>query len=235
MAFRFKQFTVEDDQSTMKIGTDAILLGAWAETGNAGSILEIGTGCGVISLMLAQKSDAGITAIDIDNPSVIQASTNFSQSPWSDRLHSLTVSLQEYSKDAHKKFDLIITNPPYFTNSLKSPDPRKNTTRHTTLLSPFDLVAGVLRLMNPDGSFLIILPAFSYPEFLSFAAHNGLHLQDMLGIRPKKSKSVNRVLARFGFTHVTTAAGKELVIRNEDNSFSQEYLDFTAAYYFSLP
>jgi tRNA1Val (adenine37-N6)-methyltransferase len=135
MAFRFKQFMVEDDLCTMRIGTDAILLGAWAEPGQAKSILEIGTGCGVISLMLAQKSDARIVAIDIDEDSVKQARYNFTRSSWSDNLQAQMVSLQDHASASERQYDLIITNPPFFTGSLKSPDEKKNRAKHSSDLS----------------------------------------------------------------------------------------------------
>src|ERR1035437_4301927 len=132
MAFRFKQFIIEDDLSTMKTGTDAILLGAWAEPGKADSILEIGTGCGVISLMLAQKSEAHITAIDIDPDSIVQAESNSMTSPWRDRIKAMNISLQDLTSISEKKYDLILTNPPFFIDFLKSPDERKNKAKHSS-------------------------------------------------------------------------------------------------------
>ena len=234
MAFRFKQFTVEDDLSSMRIGTDAILLGAWAEPGLENSILEIGTGCGVISLMLAQKSDAFITAIDIDEDSVNQAEANFRLSPWSDRLTVSLISLQELSSSPEKKFDCIITNPPFFIDSLKPPDIKRSQAKHNASLGQKDLLDGVLHLLKDDGCFLLILPSEEHRIFSVLAETAGLFLQKEMNVKPKTGKPVNRVLSMFGFHPCTISPPRELVIRKEDNSFTKEYVDFTAAYYFSL-
>lgn len=234
MAFRFKQFTVEDDRSTMRIGTDAILLGAWAEPGPAKSILEIGTGCGVISMMLAQKSDALIDAIDIDEESVKQAGSNFLQSPWSEKLHAHSISLQDFISTSKQKYDLIFTNPPFFIDSLPSPDARKNRARHTTNLSRQELLAGIKQLLKKDGFFLVIFPPETSRKFSVLAESAGLFIQKQMKVRPKFGKAVNRILSGFGFQPCSVPYPEELVIRNEDNTFTKEYITFTFAYYFSL-
>ncbi len=234
MTFRFKQFIVEDDRSTMRIGTDAILLGAWTDPGPAKSILEIGTGCGVISLMLAQKSDARIDAIDIDEESVKQAESNFLLSPWNERLHPLKVSLQDIISTSDQKYDLVITNPPFFIDSLPSPDARKNRARHTTNLSQQELLAGIKHLLCDDGIFLVILPAEESRKFTQLVESAGLFIQKQMKVRPKDGKPVNRILSGFGFQPGTKPYPEELIIRNEDNTFTKEYIAFTNAYYFSL-
>jgi tRNA1Val (adenine37-N6)-methyltransferase len=234
MAFRFKQFIVEDDRSTMRIGTDAILLGAWAEPGEAQSILEIGTGCGVISLMLAQKSDALIDAIDIDEESIKQAGSNFLKSPWSEKLHPLPVSLQDLINTSEQKYDLVITNPPFFIDSLPSSDARKNRARHTTNLSRQELLASIKHFLCDNGIFWVILPVEESRKFSALAETTGLFVQKQMNVRPKTGKPVNRVLSGFGFQPCTTPLLEELVIRNEDYTFTTEYIAFTHAYYFSL-
>ena len=218
----------------MKIGTDAILLGAWADPGNAKSILEIGTGCGVIPLMLAQKSEADITAIDIDPDSIVQAESNFMNSPWQDRIKAMNISLQEFSSIPEKKYDIILTNPPFFIDSLKSPDDRKNMAKHSSDLSQRDLIKGIVHLLNPDGNFLVILPATESLKFSGLAAASGLSIQSELKIRPKAGLHVNRILSRFGFRKVAQPIVEELVIRNADNSFTRDYIDFTNEYHTSL-
>ncbi len=234
MAFRFKQFIVEDDRSTMRIGTDAILLGAWAETGPAQSALEIGTGCGVISLMLAQKSNIPIDAIDIDEESAKQAGSNFMKSPWSDKLHALHVSLQQHVHTSGHKYDLIITNPPFFSGSLKSPDEKRNRARHSSDLSQKELIGGVMNLLAPGGSFLLILPFSESVKFSGLAATSGLFLQKKMKIRPKAGKPVNRILNIFGFRNGVHLKEEELIIRNADNSFTKEYLQLTQDYHHDL-
>jgi tRNA1Val (adenine37-N6)-methyltransferase len=234
MAFRFKQFIVEDDRSTMRIGTDAILLGAWADPGIATSILEIGTGCGVISLMLAQKSNARIAAIDIDEESVKQAGSNFRQSPWSDRLQPICTSLLDHMNSRVQKFNLVLTNPPFFTGSLPSPDAGKNRAKHTTPLSRQELLSGIHQLLDDHGKFIVILPLKESEHFTSLAISTGLYPQKILMVRPKTGKPVNRVLTCFGFQPCEFPVTEELVIRNADNSFTEDYIAFTNAYYFSL-
>ena len=215
----------------MKVGTDAILLGAWPFPGTAGSILEIGTGCGVIALMLAQRSTARIDAIDIDEKSILQAESNFINSHWNDRIKALNVSLQELSSSVKKKYDLIITNPPFFVNSLKSPLDRKNRAKHSSDLSRQELIDGVKHFLKPHGSFLLILPAEENQKFSTLAAASGLFLQQELKVRPKAGKPANRVLSRYGFRQVAQPIVEELVIRNSDNSFTSDYIGFTRDYH----
>ncbi|MCX6243115.1 MAG: methyltransferase [Bacteroidetes bacterium] len=234
MAFRFKQFTVEDDRSTMRTGTDAVLLGAWAKPEKADSILDIGTGCGVISLMLAQRSHAQITAIDPDEGSVRQAESNFTNSPWAENLVAIHSSLQDYTASCRNKSDLIITNPPFFTDSLKSPDPVKNMARHDIHLSRRELLDCVLRLLGDNGQFLLILPGKESKIFSVMAEESGLFPQRTLEIRPKQGKQVNRILTAYGFEASPLIAPEELVIRDQDGRFTKDYIDFTGDYYFSL-
>jgi tRNA1Val (adenine37-N6)-methyltransferase len=234
MAFRFKQFVVDDDCSTMRIGTDAILLGAWPEPGCVRSILEIGTGCGVISLMLAQKTDARIDAIDIDEASVRQARSNFQLSPWRDRLHALCVSLQDHISGSEKQYDLIISNPPFFSGSLPSPDARKNLARHNSILSHQELLAGIQHFLNENGIFLMILPSVEFLKFSILAEAGGLFIQKEMRVSPKPGKTANRILCGFGFHSCVNPVKEDLVLRNEDNTFTRQYIEFTQDYYFSL-
>jgi tRNA1Val (adenine37-N6)-methyltransferase len=234
MAFRFKQFIVEDDRSTMRIGTDAILIGAWADPANVKSILEIGTGCGVISLMLSQRSTAWIDAIDSDEESIKQAGSNFQNSPWSKNLHAQCITLQNFASMNQKKYDMIITNPPFFIDSLQSPYPGKNRARHTSRLSRQELIAAVKHLLSSDGIFLIILPAEETGKLILLAETAGLYIRKQMKIKPKAGKPVNRILSGFGFHSDADPSLEELVIRNEDNSFTKEYVTFTEPYYFSL-
>lgn len=129
-SFQFKEFTVFHDKCAMKVGTDGVLLGAWTECDNCKDMLDIGTGCGLIALMLAQKSAAFIDAIEIDNTAAIQAADNFKNSKWSNRLTIIHKSLQVHANSTSKKYDLIVSNPPFFENSLKTPLASRNIARH---------------------------------------------------------------------------------------------------------
>lgn len=167
--FTFKQFHIDHSRCAMKVGTDGTLLGAWASLPDGeGAILDIGTGTGLIAIMAAQRApEAHITAIDIDTDCVDQARDNVSATPWSDRIEVVSSPLQEFFPS--HTFDSIISNPPYFIDSLLSPDAARTTARHTTTLSFEDLVGGVLRLLAEDGTFSLILPPTEYSRFLSEA------------------------------------------------------------------
>src|SRR6478736_3632457 len=137
--FEFKQFKIKQDRCAMKVGTDAVLLGAWVVPNGSKKILDIGTGTGVIALMLAQKSSAGILAIDIDRESTEQAGINVAESIFHSQIKVVHTSFQELVKNSSEKFDLIVTNPPYFIDSFKNPSERSTTARHTDSLSFEDL------------------------------------------------------------------------------------------------
>ncbi|MCX6250510.1 MAG: methyltransferase [Bacteroidetes bacterium] len=234
MAFRFKQFTVEDDHSTMRIGTDAMIMGSWVDPGNAGTILDIGTGCGVLALMMAQKSKAMIHAIDIDRNSVDQSQKNFSNSPWTSRLTVFYRSFTGHAVLAGIKYDLIITNPPFFMNSLRSPDEKRNLARHGDSELTEDLFESVNQLLNNNGEFYIILPSQQSLSAMNVAENFDLYVIGRLNIKSKPGKAIHRVITRFGRTPPEEESCHELIIRNSDNSYSEEYLEMTRDYHVGL-
>jgi tRNA1Val (adenine37-N6)-methyltransferase len=144
------------------------------------------------------------------------------------------MSLQDFNSISEQKYDMIITNPPFFIDSLRSPDARKNRARHTSSLRRRELIAGVKRLLSPDGIFLIILPAEENRNLIALAEVQGLYIRKQMKVKPKAGKPVNRVLSGFGFHRDASPFFEELVIRNEDNSFTTEYVTFTESYYFSM-
>ena len=143
--FQFKKFTVWHDKCAMKVGTDGVLLGEWASTERCQRILDVGTGTGLIALMLAQRSTAILDAIDIDSDACLQAQENIAKSPFANRIQVYQTSLSEYMPDENIKYDLIVSNPPYFIDSLKCPDTKRNLARHTDTLSLPDLLRGTRR------------------------------------------------------------------------------------------
>ena len=231
MSFRFKQFTVEDDLSSMRVGTDSVLLGSWIKADNALEIMDIGTGCGIIALMMAQKSKASITAIDIDRDSASQASRNFGSSPWTGRMMALNVSFMDFVNHHNGQFDLITANPPWFSNSLKSPHRSRNIARHDDLLKPDDLFSGVKKLLTQNGSFYIIIPADSASSTALTAREYSLFLNRQMIVRPKPEKDPNRILMEFSFTAPDQLFTEEITIRNSDNSFTDAYLAMTKDFY----
>ncbi len=215
----------------MKVGTDAVLLGSWVNPEKSGFILDIGTGTGIIALMMAQKSDAEIDAIDIDLPSVQEANTNFKNTPWNDNLYAIHSSLSDFVRQSKKKYDLIVSNPPYFNNSLKSPSGRKNLSKHISTLTHNDLLLGVKKLISPEGKFAIIIPYDLMNTFKNTALAVGLYCNKRLIIYPTPEKPANRILMEFSMNRQKLLMDDKLIIRNESGNFTEEYKIFTGDFY----
>lgn len=218
--FIFQQFSLNHSKSSMKIGTDAILLGALSEVRGAEKILEIGSGSGIISLMLAQRSLANITAIDIHRPSVVQSKENFEQSPWNHRLRVVHSSLQEF--DPESAFDHIVSNPPFFSNSLKSALENRNLARHNDTLSPDELAWHVKRLLTEKGCFSCILPYDQKSGYCRAFNAVSLYPQKIINIHPKPSRDINRVILQFSKQEITPRT-TSFTLRDSDNNYSAEY------------
>jgi len=217
----------------MKVGTDAVLLGSWVKTENATSILDIGTGSGVIALMLAQKCNTHIDAIDIDESAYHQSMQNFITSAWSNRLRSIHQSLQEFSKLHAGKYDLIVTNPPYFHHASKPAEESRLNARHGDLLTFDELLTGVRKLLNPNGRFFVILPCKEGMEFLAKAQRLELFCNHILRIKTKADKNEKRLIMEFGF-QFGVMKEKEIIVQEEDGSFTKEYIELTRDYYIHL-
>ncbi|MEG1635648.1 MAG: methyltransferase, partial [Rikenellaceae bacterium] len=187
--FRFKNFSVRQSSSAMKVGTDGVLLGAWATSqcsDSAKNILDIGTGTGVIALMAAEVcSSAKITAVEIEREAAEEARYNFEASRWSDRLTIHNQSFQEFcaQKEHHHFFDIVVTNPPYFINSLKNETASKTAARHALLLPYEDLADGVEKIVSEDGYFFAILPYAGASIFIALAALKGLYLRKRVDVQ----------------------------------------------------
>lgn len=201
--FRFRQFTVHDEGCAMKVGTDGTLLGAWTPVSeDVRRILDAGTGSGLIALMLAQRCpEADVTAIDVDAYAAKQAQENFASSPWSDRLQAQHSSLQE----TEGCYDLVVSNPPYFTDSLRNPDAARRTARHTDTLSHRELLCHAARLLRAEGVLAIVLPAESEYMILSEAPQYGLTPYKITRVRTKEGKPIKRVLIALKKTSAPTS------------------------------
>jgi tRNA1Val (adenine37-N6)-methyltransferase len=197
--FQFKQFTVWHDLCAMKVGTDGVLLGALAPLSPCTtSILDIGTGSGLVALMLAQRcSTAAITAIDCDEGAYQQASLNFEASPWNERLTVLHRSLQEFQRLGLAPFDLIVSNPPFFANSLKAPDKARTTARHNDTLSIDELLFCSEKLLQKTGSIVLILPVSDQLNCVKLAERYGLCCHASTLIVPKPGAAPKRVVLVF--------------------------------------
>ena len=218
----------------MKVGTDGILLGAWADISGADTILDIGTGTGLIALMMAQRSDANITGIEIEKNAAEEALKNFTDSVWSNRLTILNISLQEFVKLNRPPFDLIVTNPPYFNKNQKSRCKYMAIARHNDLL-PFPFLAGsVAELLTPKGKLTIILPAEPAWKFIEIAAGEGLSLSRLTEIKTKSRKKINRLMMEFT-KNKTTCQKDHLVIHTDDSKdYTNEYKELTKEFYLNF-
>jgi len=178
----------------MKVNTDGVLLGAWVQPRQAKTILDIGTGTGLIALMLAQKSEATVEAIEIDRDAYLQASQNFSDSQWCERIMARHIAFQDYYRSTTAKFDVIVSNPPFFSKSLKSTGKQKSIARHNDSLPFEELVAGSAKLLHENGQIYVILPITELETFLSISEKAGLRCYSRLLVKPRTDKPVARVL-----------------------------------------
>lgn len=184
--FNFKQFTIYQDKSAFKVGTDGVLLGAYTDVTGVNRILDIGSGTGLISIMLAQRCEAEITAIEPDNESYIQTCENVSRCDWHERIKVEHTDLQNFNP-VQGKFDLIVTNPPFFSDSLKSSDLRKSFARHNDSLTSDGILEGVLKLLEDEGRLQLILPYVEGNVFIAEAHKYGLYCNNILKIKPLPS------------------------------------------------
>ncbi len=232
--FRFRQFSMHHHRSTMKIGTDAVLLGIWTAVEGATTILDVGTGSGVIALLLASRaSHAAIDAVDIDEDSCREAAENFDRSPFKERMRVFHDDFQRFSASRNEKYDLIVSNPPFFVNDMPSSHAKKVLARHTQTMDYRSLLKGAVKLLAPGGNFSLVLPYAQKQFFVSLAAERGLYLQREMLIFPKPCYPPNRINMQFGFEK-TGLRSEKFVIRNEDGSFTPMYKAFVGDYYISV-
>jgi len=229
--FQFKQFTIQQSSAAFKVTTDSVLLGSWADFTNAKTILDIGTGTGLLALMAAQRSNAQITAIEPDEMSFCQAKFNISASPWLGRVFLFNYSLQEFVISANTHFDAIITNPPFFTRSLINPDPRKAMTRHTGTLSSEFLLSASAKLLEKSGNLHIVLPVTEGNTFIEIAQSFGLFCHRSLRIKTTPSQSPKRLLMSFGHTEVFPEELSLVVEKGQRHYYSDEYKVLTHDFY----
>lgn len=233
--FHFKHFDVEDDRSTMKVGTDAVLLGSLVETGNACSVLDIGTGCGVIALIMAQRfPEANIEAIDIDRSSVEQAKDNFEQSAWASNMDVQWCCLRDFVRASVCRFDLIVSNPPFFENSLKGPVESRNNARHADALTFDELLYSVKSLLSESGEFWCILPFESAKKMITVAPAYSLYPSSTVSITMKELATPKRMVFSLKHQKLETIRQSYLTIRNSENEYSDAYRTLTQDLYVSL-
>jgi tRNA1Val (adenine37-N6)-methyltransferase len=229
--FQFKQFSVSDKNCGMKIGTDGVLLGAIAAGVRCTNVLDIGTGCGLIGLMIAQKQNATIDCIDIDPLSYSDAKTNIENSPWSSRLRLFKTSFQEFTKFSTKKYNLIVCNPPFFHNSLKTSSLKRNTARHSDSLSYKELFDGVAKILDDSGAFLIIFPSSQKSDVNIIIENLELFVNEEYLIRPNPEKDVHRVILSISKKKQPVVKYEFAIETGIRHQYSEEYKILTQDYY----
>lgn len=228
--FSFKQFTIYQHRSAFKVGTDGVLLGACADITGVRSILDIGSGTGLISIMLAQRCDATITAIEPDDESFIQTCENIKNCRWTNRINVEHTRLQAFNP-TKGKFDLIVTNPPYFSDSLKNPDLRKSVTRHNDSLTSRDILEGVLKSLKEYGRLQLIMPYVEGNVFIAEAIKYGLYCNRILKIKPLPTSDIRRLILTFSKSQEKTSESFLTIEHGKRHEFTEEYINLTKDFY----
>jgi len=237
--FQCKQFIVHQEHTAMKVCTDACLFGAWAATDvqiqNAKKILDIGSGTGLLSLMLAQQSAAHITAIEIEEGALKQTKANFDLSPWKERLEVFQTSIQDYaSTNVQPLFDCIITNPPFYEGDLNSPDNAKNLAAHSTGLSWDDLVKSVDRLLQENGAWYVLVPTLRAYTMQKLALNYGLQLSEECLMYNDAKHLPIRAMLKFVKQKNVVIQRNKIIIKNADQSYTIDFINYLKEYYLHL-
>lgn len=230
--FKFKQFTIHQDKCAMKVGTDGTLLGAWANVAGCKKVLDIGTGTGLIALMIAQRNkEASIDAIDIDKDAYIQASENVKNSPFIKQINLYHSSLQRFAEDTcNPQYDLIISNPPYFSNSLKSPEKKRNLARHNDTLPLEDLIQTCSMLLAMQGRIALILPFQMIDEIVYLANRKDLYTERQTNISATTDSQPKRTMIEFSFQKKSFNPDT-LILEHTRNQRTEEYHKLTQDFY----
>lgn len=243
--FHFKQFTINQDRCAMKIGTDSVLLGAWTSLDSQPySILDIGAGTGILALMLAQRSETistgSIDAIEIDAAAYEQCVDNFENSPWRDRLFCYHASLEEFvtelSEDEiepHEKYDLIISNPPFYLDTYKSNQVQRDLARYVDAMPFRELVESVSKLLSPQGTFSVVVPFSEEKEFIVLASKEHLFPNRILRVKGSPQSNIKRSLLQFSFDEISITP-EELIIEISRHKYTDDYKALTKDFYLKM-
>ncbi len=233
--FNFKQFSINQDQCAMKIGTDSVLLGAWAPVNhNPFSILDIGAGTGVLSLMLAQRSHAQIIeAIEIDDNAYEQCVDNFEHSQWNDRLFCFHASLDEFTKEIEDTYDLIICNPPFYSENYKTKNPQRDLARFQDAMPFRHLIESTAKLLSKNGLFSVIVPHSEEYNFITTANQYELRTTKITHIKGTPTSEIKRSLLTFSFIK-QEVANTELIIETSRHNYTPDYINLTKDFYLKM-
>ena len=239
--FRFQRFELNDDGSAMKIGTDAILLGSWSRCDSARRILDIGTGCGLIALMLAQRTEeikTDITGVEIDSSAANQAAENFMASPWSDRLTIVEQKVQDFTlENSEFEFDLVVCNPPFFESieNLQNVQPRspgsRALARQNSELNQRELLESVYKLLAGGGFFCLVIPYDQHEDFAQSAFELGFRLSRQTNVRPLPGYDFKRALLEFNLHGESAAEIHELTLETKHHHYSKDFEALAGEFY----
>lgn len=233
--FRFKQFAVLNDRTAMKVGTDGVLLGAWCPIEKVRHALDVGTGCGVIALMVAQRNeDAIIDAIDIDHNAIEEAAINFANSPWKDRLAAHQADFNALPAEiAARRYDLIVSNPPYFDNGVLPDGAARSQARHTQTLDYRQLIEGATQLLAEEGMLAIITPTDAEKTIIEASTFASLPVRQLTRVIPVTGAPPKRtlwVMSHAGMTYQENS----ITIADKSGAFTSEYVELTGAFYLKM-
>jgi tRNA1Val (adenine37-N6)-methyltransferase len=233
--FQFKEFSIDQDRCAMKIGTDGVLLGAWTSIQDAYSILDIGAGTGILALMLAQRSDAEqIDALEIDEDAYEQCVDNFENSSWADRLFCYHAALDEFTEEMEdEKYDLIISNPPFYTEDYKSGDTARNMARFAESLPFEELIKFASELLSEEGSFAVIIPYSEEKYFLKLSEKVNLFPNRITRVRGTETTPVKRSLLQLSFTEKPFSSN-EIILEVSRHQYTKEYQKMVTPFYLKL-
>ena len=234
--FQFKQFSLEQDRCAMKIGTDGVLLGAWAPIeNNPFSILDIGAGTGVIALMLAQRSSAEqIDALEIDEEAYEQSVDNFENSPWSDRLFCFHAGLDEFVEEPEDEYDLIVSNPPFYTDDYKSDNEQRDLARFADAMPFEDLIEAADLLLSENGVLAVIIPVKEEENFLALAKEYELYPLKITKVKGTTTTEIKRSLLAFSRYEKIDFPIDELIIETSRHQYTPEYIELTKEFYLKM-
>lgn len=230
--FQFKQFRIVQERSAMKVGMDGVLLGTWADPSDAERILDIGTGTGLIALMMAQKNNhTQIDAIEVDKEAFDEAVQNIQQSHWSERIHPELCSFQEFAERTNLKYDLIVSNPPFFTNGVKAPVENRAQARHSDSLPLDVLISGAAGLLRENGRIALVLPVESIQEITKLANLNRLYISRLCRVKPNPQKPVFRILIELANSTCTIQESELMIEFEKHHDYTPEYKALTKDFY----
>jgi tRNA1Val (adenine37-N6)-methyltransferase len=234
--FQFKQFSVDQDRCAMKIGTDGVLLGAWTPIeNNPHSILDIGTGTGVIALMLAQRSHAEqIDALEIDEEAYEQSVDNFENSPWSNRLFCFHAGLDEFVEEPEDEYDLIVSNPPFYTDDYKSENEQRDVARFADAMPFEDLIEAADLFLSENGIFAVIIPFKEEESFLAIAKEYELYPLKITRVKGTPTTEIKRSLLAFSRNQSVNFPVDELIIETARHIYTSDYIELTQDFYLKM-